>query len=894
MMALFRRLIGECRGLMSKRRQEEELDAELRECLETAVEEKIRSGVSRAQATRASRMEFGSVEAVKDHVRDIGWHSFVDGLWQDVRYASRMLRKSPSFSAVAVLSLAVGVGANTAMFSIVDGVLLHPLPFDEPDRLVSIYGTNASGTNNSISYLNFLDWQRATQSLDSLAAWRGSSFVLTDNDEPEVLSGQMVSASFFAALRVPPLIGRVFRGEDDQLGAAPVVILGEGFWKRHFAADPSVVGTRMMLNGRPHTVLGVMPQSVRLLSPGAASFNDAFTPLGQYDAQLFRRRGVNDGTQGLARLKRGVTLGAARAEMAGIAGRLATAYPEDNTGVGVRVLTLKDDLVGEVKPMVVMLLVSVGLVLLIACANVANLLLARATTRTHEFALRAALGATHGRIMRQLLSESVLLAIVGATGGVLLAGLGTPAIVTLLPSALPGIAQVSLNGRVLAASLTLAAVTVLLFGLVPAVSAARSNLHDALKLRGTDGRPGRRTAQNLFVVTEVALTLILLVATGLMVRSMASLLSADPGFNTRNVLTFYTRLSPGHASTPARIRAAFLAIEAKVAAVTGVQSTSVDIGALPFSGGVTALGFWRGGRPRPADPGDQPVALFYAVGTDYFATMGIPIRRGRSFTAQDDSRGRPVMVVDEELARTVFRNEDPIGSRIRIGTFDQEREIVGIVGHVKHHGLIADDTASVRSQFYVPHRQLPDVLAPLAADAVAVLVKSPIAPQSVVTSIRRELASLDPTQAIHDVRRMDTVVANSLAGRRFLLLVLGMFATSALVLSVVGIYGVVTHLVGQRRREFGLRLALGASTADVLRTVLGYGLRLSLAGSAVGVIGALTVSRLFRNLLYGVSASDPTTIAVVTALLLGVTLLACYVPARRATTVDPLVALRCE
>jgi predicted permease len=888
------RIISGVRRLFGKARLEQELDAELREFLETAVEEKIRTGLSREKAIRAARMELGSIEAVKDWVGDIGWESLLDSFWQDLRYAGRMLRKSPGFTTVAVLTLALGIGANTAIFSIVDGVLLNPIPYEQPDRLVSIYGTSANGTKNSISYPNFLDWQRDNQTFETLAAWRGGSFSMTGSGDPEVLTGQMVSANFWAVLRVQPLFGRVFWAEEDRLGAAPVVVLGEGFWKRRFAANPNIVGTSVTLNGKPHTVIGVMPQTVRLLNPGTAPFNDAFTPLGQYDPELFRNRGVNDGTQGLARLKPGVTLAGARADMATIAGRLATAYPEANKGVGVNILTLKEDLVGDFKPIVVMLLVSVGLVLLIACANVANLLLARATTRTHEFALRAALGADRGRIVRQLLIESVLLSIIGGTGGVLMAILGTQSVLNVFPSALPGIVQVAINGRILAASLTLAIFTGILFGLVPAVSAAQPNLYDALKVRGTAGRLGRRAAQNLFVVTEVALTLMLLVAAGLMVRSLTGLLNADPGFNPRDVLTFYTRLSPEHGSSPAKVRAAFLAIEEKMAAVPGVESTSVDLGALPFSGGVTGLSFWRGDKPRPVDPSDRPEALFYAVGTEYFATMGIPLRRGRSFTAQDDSRGRPVMVVDEELAHTVFANEDPIGKRIRIGAFGQDIEIVGIVGHVKHHGLVADDTASVRSQFYVPHMQLHDVIAPLAADAVTVIIKSPVSTQSLLPSIRRELASFDPTQAIVDARRMDDVVAKSLAGQRFSLLVLGMFAAIALVLSVVGIYGVVTHVVGQRTREFGVRLALGAPAGDVLRNVLGYGLRLALAGSLVGVACALTVSGLLRNLLYGVSPTDPATIAIVTVLLLAVTLLACYVPARRATRVDPLVALRCE
>src|SRR5712691_1150474 len=506
---LLMRVTTSLRALFQRSRAEQELDDELRSFLDFAVEQKMRAGIHREQAVRAARVELGSVEAVKDRVRDVGWESLVEDSWQDVRYASRMLRKSPGFAAVAVLSLSLGIGANTAIFSIVDGVLLHPIPYAEPDRLVSIYGTNANGTRNSISYLNFLDWQRDNQTFEALAAWRGGQLSLTGSGDPEVLSGQMVSANFFAVLRVQPLFGRVFRAEEDRLGAAPVVVLGEGLWKRRFAANPNIVGTSVTLNGKAHTVVGVMPHSVRLLNAGEAPFNDAFTPLAQYDPKLFRNRGVNDGTQGLARLKSGVTLAAARADMATIAGRLASAYPEANKGVGVNIVTLKEDLVGDVTPLVIMLLVSVGLVLLIACANVANLLLARATTRTHEFALRAALGADRGRIVRQLLIESVLLSIVGGAVGVLMASLGTQPVLNVFPSALPGIAQVAINGRILWASLTLAVVTGILVGLVPVVSAAQPNLHDALKVRGTAGRPGRRAAQNLFVITEVALTLVL-------------------------------------------------------------------------------------------------------------------------------------------------------------------------------------------------------------------------------------------------------------------------------------------------------------------------------------------------------------------------------------------------
>jgi predicted permease len=881
---------------LQRRRKEDELREELEFHVAEEASERQGQGLSTDEARWAASRDLGNRTLLRENVRALWSWRLVDQLSQDLRYSFRTLQKAPAFTATAVLTLALGIGANTAIFSIVDGVLLNPISYADPDRLVALYGTSRSAneTKTSVSYPNLLDWQRDNQTFEALAGWRSGAFSLTGDGYPELVRGQQVSANIVSVLQVQPLLGRMFRAEEDRLGAEPVVVVGEGFWMRRFGADPNIIGRSITLNGKAHTVVGVLPQSVRILNSGAAPFNDVFTPLGQYDFELFRNRGVNDGTQGVGRLKADVTLTAARADMDLVAKHLEAAYPEDNNGVGINVRALKDDLIGDVRPIVFMLVVAVGLVLVIACANVANLLLARATTRTHEFALRTALGADRRRIIRQLLTESSLLSMVGGAIGLMIARPGMQSILNVFPSALPASAQVVINARVLAASFGLAVLTGILFGLIPALSATRTAPHDALKIRGTGAHPARRAAQNLFVVTEVALTLALLVVTGLMVRSLTSLLSANPGFNPRDVLTFYTRLSTEHASSPAKVRAALVAIEERLAVLPGVESTSVDIGALPFSGGVTGLSFWRADKPKPVDVKDLPVALFYAVGTDYFSTMGIPLRRGRSFTVHDDARGRPVMIVDEELARTVFHNEDPLGKSIRIGAFGQEIEIIGVVGHVKHHGLIADDTAAIRGQCYVPHMQLDDQIAPLAAGGVAVMIKSAVSTESLLTSIRRELAAFDAGQAIVDARRMDDVVTGSLASRRFSLLVLAMFAAIAFVLAAVGIYGVVTHLVGQRTREFGIRLALGARAGDVLGGVLGYGLRLALAGTVIGVACGLGLSQLLRNLLFGVSPHDPTTIAFVTVLLLGVTLGATYLPARRATKVDPMVALRCE
>jgi predicted permease len=516
---------------LQRRRKEDELRAELEFHLTEEASERQAGGVAEHEARWAARRDLGSTALIRENVRGMWSWTLLDQLAQDVRYAFRTLRKSPGFTTTAIVTLALGIGANTVIFSIVDGVLLNPIPYAEPDRLVAIYGTSraANELKTSVSYPNLLDWQRENQTFEALAAWRSGDFSLSGQGYPELLKGQGISATFTSVLRVQPVLGRMFRPEDDQLGAEPVVMVGEGFWKRRFAGDPNLIGRNITLNGSAHTVIGVMPQSVRILNPGQAPFNDVFTPLGQYAPKLFRTRGVNDGTVGVGRLKADVKLETARADMAALAGRLEAAYPDANKGVGVNVIALSDDLVGDVRPIVRMLVVAVGLVLVIACANIANLLLARATNRTHELALRAALGADGGRILRQLLTESVLLSIAGAAVGLMMARLAMPSILNVFPSALPGTAHIAINGRVLGASFALAISTGVLFGLVPALGATRAALHDALKVRGASAHTGRRAAQHLFVVTEVALTLMLLVVTGLMVRSLAGLLNADPG-----------------------------------------------------------------------------------------------------------------------------------------------------------------------------------------------------------------------------------------------------------------------------------------------------------------------------------------------------------------------------
>jgi len=816
-------------------------------------------------------------------------------LRHDVRFAARSLRRTPGFTAAALLTLALGIGANTAIFSVVDAVLLHPLPFPEPDRLVALYGTSPQTNSNSISYPNFLDWQRDAKTFEALAIWRPEPFfILTDRGQTEPLSGQMVSADFFSILRVKPLLGRTFTADEDRLGSQPVALLGEGAWRRRFAANADIIGDTLTLNGRDHTIIGVVPDTVRLLSANIpvvnTSLNDVFVPIGQYDDEVFRARNSQNGTFGLGRLKPGVTLAESTAEMDTIARNLERAYPDANRNLGVRVTRLEDDVAGHLQPTVLALFGAVGFVLLIACANVTNLLLARSVARSGEFALRLALGASRSRLMRQLMTEGLLLSVFGGVIGLFVAAWVTRTALQVLPSALPPITQVTVNATVVGFGAAVSLVTAILVGLTPALRITRQSVHQNLK-SGGEARVARGpAAQRVFIVAEIALTLVLLVGAGLMVQSLIRLWAVDPGFAAENVQLFVTSLSAERASSAEGIRAAYGAIDERFSALPGVQSASVEIFALPFAGNTT-IGFRREDEPRPTDNRSGRVGLFSAIGPGYFQTMEIPVRRGRVFTRQDDAQHGPVVVIDEEFARSVYPGEDPIGKRIRL--FNRSTEIVGVVGHVKH-GRLDDTTATVRSQFYIPYMQMPDLLAPLTASMVVTVVRTSAGTGSLLGLAKEEIRAIDGGAVVRNDGTMADLIAASLADRRFSLTLMGAFACVALLLATIGIYGVVSYLVGQRTREIGIRIALGAQRREILWFVLAEGQRLAVAGVAMGLVASFFLTRLIASSLYGISATDPITLALVAALLVVVTLAACYVPARRATFVSPIEALRAE
>jgi predicted permease len=814
----------------------------------------------------------------------------VGTLLQDLRYGIRMLAKAPGFAAIAILTLALGIGANTSLFSVVNGVLLNPLAYPQSGQLVALYGKTAGFEHAPINYLNFLDWQRDSQTFSSMAIYRNQDYNFIGTGEAERLSGYMVSADFFSTLGTIPVLGRSFRPDDDHPGAAPVAILGGGFWKRKFGASLEIIGKPILLNGTSYTIVGVIPAGFTFYGRD----RDVYTPIGHWNDTNFRDRRVDVSSHGIGRLKAGVTLAQAKADMDGIAQNLAVAYPEADKAVGITLVSMKEDIVGNAQPFLIVLLAAVGFLLLIACANVANLLLARSMGRSREFAIRAAMGASQGRVIRQLLSESILLAGLGGALGLLLAVWGTKAVLGTLPGALPRANEVSLDERVLLFAMALSLFAGIVFGLAPALKTSRVNLEEILKESGRGSSGARHRLQGVFVAVEVAMALVLLVGAGLMVRSLAALWRVDPGFNPRHAITFTLSLpADPDATNSAETRARLRHFDDKMHSIPGVQAVSVTLGSRPMIHN-SSEPFWIEGQPKPANLPEMPQAMFYLAEAGFQQAMGVTLERGRFITPQDDEHAPVVIVIDNVFARTYFPQENPIGKRINLAGFGVQAEIVGVVGHVKQWGLDADAKSAIEAQFDYPFMQLPEKLMPLAANAVAVVLRTEGDPTAVMGSVRRAVAEIDSREVVYNVQTMNEVVSNSFAARRLSMMLLGVFAALALVLACVGIYGVISYLVGQRTHEIGVRMALGAQHRDVLRLVIGHGTRMALIGVAIGIVAALGLTRLMANQLFGVSAHDPLTFAGVGMLLVIVAVAACYIPARRAMRVDPMIALRHE
>ena len=804
----------------------------------------------------------------------------------DLRYAVRLLIQSPAFTAIAVLTLALGIGANTALFSVVSGVLLSPLSYPHSNQLVAIYGRIAGVDSAPIEYPNFQDWQRDSHSFASMAANRNEDYNFIGNGEGERLSGYMISADFFNSLGVIPVLGRTFRVDDDQIGAAPVVVLSGGFWKRKFGSSPEIIGKSIALNGTAYTIVGVIPDTFTFYG----NMRDVYTPIGQWRDPSFRDRRISVSARAFGRLKSGVTLAQAQAEMDEVARNLALAYPEADSGHTIKLVPMKEDLVGNVAPLLFVLLAAVGFLMLIACANVANLLLARSVARSREFAIRSALGASQTRMIRQLLTESVLLSVVGGAIGLLLAFCGMRLVLKALPAALPRASEVSLDPKVLLFTLLLSLFTGVFFGLAPALNATRINL---MKQSGRGSSGFRHRLQGIFVAAEVALALVLLVGAGLMLRTLGALWRVNPGFNPSHAITFNLATPATSNTTSAETRARLRNFDDRVHSIPGVEAVSVTLGSRPMIHD-SALPFWIEGEPKPPHDSEMHAATFFLVESGFRQAMGITLLRGR-FIAEQDNENTPIVVdIDDNFARTYFPDQNPIGQHINLTEFNVQAEVVGVVGHVKQYALDADPPGALQAQFFYPFMQIPEKVMPLVAKSVAVVLRTQGDPTAIMGQVRETVREIDLRDVIYNVQTMDDVVATSYAARRLTMILLTGFATLALLMACVGIYGVISYLVGQRTQEIGIRMALGAQRGDILVLVLGEGTKMALIGAAMGTAASLVLTRLMSKQLFGVSAHDPLTYVSVAFVLMLVAIAACYVPARRAMHVDPMKSLRWE
>jgi predicted permease len=814
-------------------------------------------------------------------------------LWQDFRYGLRMLVKNPGFTVIVVLTLALGIGANTALFSIVNGVLLNPLPYEQPDRLVALYSRTAEFTRSAISYPNFLDWRRDNRTFSAIAAFRGENFNLTGLGGPERLRANMISATFFPLLGVNPVAGRVFTEQEDQVGAAPVALISEGLWKRKFGASQGAIGKSLTLNGSFCTIIGVIPGSFHYENNNFHTNSEVYTPIGQWNDPLFRDRHTGMGTNAVGRLKPGVTVEQAKADMTAVAARLAETYPDIDKDSSVTLLPLKENVVGDIRPFLLVLLAAVGFVLLIACANIANLLLARSTGRTREFAIRTALGASTSRVVRQLLTESILLALAGGALGLLIAVWGTKAAIRVLPEALPRASEIQIDGRVLFFTICASLFAGILFGLAPALRTARTDVHATLKEGGRGASGARHRTQRVFVAVEMAMALVLLVGAGLMIRSLANLWITDPGFDPQNVVRINFASSQPLGTTPAATRAAFRQLHDAIRAVPGVKAVSLSVGSSPMEGD-TDLPLWLEGEPKPTSQSEMKMSLFYFTQPDYLNVMKTPLKRGRFLTDSDNEKSPPVVVIDEQFAKLYFAGQDPIGKHVNLSILNMTAEVVGVAGHVKQWGLDTDATGPIQAQSYMPMSQIPDSILSLLEHGTGAVVRTEGAPLALVGSITTAVEALNSQIVVYGTQTMSDVISHSLSTQRFAMALLGVFATLAVILSSVGIYGVISYIAGQRTQEIGIRIALGAEKGSVLQMMLGEAGKMALLGIAAGLLAALALTRLMAGMLFGVRTYDPLTFLAVAAFSLIVAMMACYIPARRATRIDPMVALRYE
>ncbi len=811
----------------------------------------------------------------------------MDNLIKDIRFALRSLLRHPGFTAIALLTLALGIGINAALFSVVNGVLLNPLPYPNPEQIVVMDQSKPNFETGAIPYPNFLDLRKENQTFAAMTILRGAAFSLIGAGEPERVTGRYVSADFCKVFGVNPVVGRAFLPHEDEEGVTPTVLISHDLWQRKFAGDRNVINRTVTLDDKSYYVIGVLPADFRFFRTG-----DVFVPIGQLDAPGLKRRGAGLGLHGMGRLKPGVTVEQGKADLNRIYQNLAVTYPGTNKGHSAYVAPLKQRVVGEIGPMLWMLLGAVGFVLLIACVNVGNLMLARASGRSREFAIRAALGASWWRLVRQSLTESLLLSLGGGALGVLVAYWSTHAALNLLPTTLPRAQEVRVDYRVLLFAFGLSLLSGVLAGVAPALRNSHSRFTGALKESGRGNIGTRSRAQAILVAVEVALAVVLLIGGGLMIRSVRALWNIDPGFRPDDLMTFGLNLAPSARNDqPDAIRANLRQLSDQINSVPGVQAASFQAGAFPILDEDDTL-FWIEGETKPTLGSDLHATLVSAVEPAYLTAMGIPLKQGRFFDKHDDEHSPWVVVVDEVFANKFFPKGDAIGKRIRQGDNDPQT-IIGVVGHVKAWGLDSDDAQPLRAQMYEAMRQFPDqAVASFAVDVRVVVRTNPS--QQPIESIRSLVKSSNGQNIIYSPQTMNETLAGSLASRRFAMVLLDSFAILALLMASLGLYGVISYLVEKRTQELGIRIALGAQSWSVLRLVLGDGIKMAAIGVAVGLVAALGLTRLLTGLLYGVSTTDPLTFVLIPMLLLLIAGMACWLPALRATRVDPLVALRQE
>ena len=885
------------RGLQVSPVNEAEIVEELAQHLDDVYQRALRNGTSEENARRAALSELNSEGSLLNELQrtqkrppsdelllgDSRRLNLLTDFLQDLRYAARILWKNPGFTAVAVIALALGIGANTAIFSVVNTVLLRPLPYKDSEQLVMVWedASRQGYPRDTPAAANYVDWRDQNSVFSGMAAIADNSFNLTGVGDPERLKGRLVSANLFPLLGVDPQLGRVFTAAEDQPGSQKVVLLSHRLWQRRFGGDPAIVSKTLTLNDETYTVVGVMP--ARFQFP--ENDDELWAPIA-FSAEEAANRNRHY-LQVIARLKPGVTLAQAQSEMTTIGARLQQQYPQSNTDISVAVTSLHEHLVGDIKPALLILLGAVGLVLLIACANVANLLLARAAIRQKEIALRVALGARRWRLLRQFLTESVLLATLGGLLGLAIAYAGLMLLRSFIPENISQAREISLDLKVLGFTLGVSLLTGFIFGLAPAIQALRMNQSETLKEGGRDsvtGRSGKRL-RGLLVTAEVAISLVLLIAAGLLINSFLRLRNIDPGFKVDHLLTMKIELPEPKYEEFERRTAFYNDLVQRVQSLPGVQSAAVTTN-LPLYRQGNSIGVRLEGKPEPP-PGQELIVVTRVVSPGYFDTMSIPLLAGRPFNDQDTDKTPNVVIISETMARRYWPGEEAIGKRLatrRIRSDADWIQVIGVVKDVRQFELNAEP----RPQMYISYRQ------PSFFAAEDLVVKTDVEPASMAAAVRKAVWEIDKDQPISNIKTMEEILADSIARQRFSMLLLGLFAGVALLLAAVGIYGVMSYSVAQRTHEIGIRMALGAQTGAVLKLAVGYGLKLVVAGVLIGLVAAFVLTRLMSTLLFGVTPTDPMTFALISLLLVGVAAVASYIPARRATKVDPLIALRYE